>query len=266
MSQGVESMRKTYTYGEILFLVREEYLECRKLLDQMLKCIKINGEYKNAYITANLKKPRIVNSNEIDVLLKVEKECSLLNKIWYQILYDFHGKYLYRAELHLDLNQNNYNFIDNYINDEVGNKKKYIPKVEIKDEMTFSLLVNQLLASDLTQLNKGKVGWNHNTISMDFDKVFITSPLGHKSTICWSGLEDGIKYNVKEDFSNKLLEEILSLKIPRDALPDEWMQFIENHENKRQFIFDVSTNIDEDSGLLKVRRIDDNNNVKLIKR
>ena len=148
----------------------------------------------------------------------------------------------------------------------VGNKKKYIPQVEIKDEMTFSLLVNQLLASDLTQLNKEKIGWNHNTISMDFDKVFITSTLGYKSTICWSGLEDGIKYNVKEDFSNKLLEEILSLKIPRDALPDEWMQFIENHEKKRQFKFDISTNIDYNTGLLKVRRITKNNEAKFIKK
>lgn len=258
-------MRKTYTYGEILFLVREEYLECRKLLNQMLECIKIDGEYKNAFITANLKNPRIVNSNEIEVLLKIEKECSLLNKIWYEMLYDFNGKYLYSAEMLLRGNQTGYYFKDDYINDEVGNKKKYIPKVQIKDEMTFSLLVNQLLASDLAQLNKGKVGWNHNTISMDFDKVFITSPLGHKSTICWSGLEDGIKYNIKEDFSNKLIEEILSLKIPRDALPDEWMQFIENHEKNRNFQFDVSTNIDNNTGILKVRRMDDSK-VKLIKK
>ena len=75
-------MRKTYTYGEILLLVREEYLECKKLLNQMMECIKIKGEYTNAYITANLKDKRKVNSNEIEVLLRVEKECSLLNKIW----------------------------------------------------------------------------------------------------------------------------------------------------------------------------------------
>ena len=259
-------MRKTYTYGEILLLVREEYLECRKLLNQMLECIKINGEYTNAYITANLKDKRKVNSNEIEVLLKVEKDYSLISKIWNNLIYDYNSRYLYNAELLLRKIQNDYYFKDDYMNDMVGNKKKYIPQVEIKDEMTFSLLVNQLLASDLTQLNKEKIGWNHNTISMDFDKVFITSTLGYKSTICWSGLEDGIKYNVKEDFSNKLLEEILSLKIPRDALPDEWMQFIENHEKKRQFKFDISTNIDYNTGLLKVRRITKNNEAKFIKK
>ena len=83
--------------------------------------------------------------------------------------------------------------------------------------------------------------------------------------MCWSELEDGIKYNIKEDFSNKLIEEILSLKIPRDALPDEWMQFIENHEKNRNFQFDVSTNIDNNTGILKVRRTDDSK-VKLIKK
>ena len=258
-------MRKTYTYGEILLLVREEYLECRKLLNQMLECIKIDDNYQKAYVTANLNDKGRVNNKELEVMLNVEKKCSLLNKIWNEILYDFNGKYLYRAELLLKENENGYLFNADYLNDMVENKKKYIPQVKIKDEMTFSLLVNQLLASDLVQLNKGKVWWNHDTISMNFDKVFISSPLGHKSTICWSGLEDGIKYNVKEDFSNRLLEEILSLRIPRDALPDEWIQFIENHEKNRQFRFDVSTNIDNNMGFLKVRRIDENNKVKLIK-
>ena len=84
MPKGVGNMRKTYTYGEILLLVREEYLECRKLLNQMLECIKIDDDYQKAYLTANLKDKGRVNNKELEVMLKVEKKCSLLNKITFK--------------------------------------------------------------------------------------------------------------------------------------------------------------------------------------
>ena len=91
-------MKKYYKFGEILLAFREEYRECKYLLDELNKYINVESDINNFYFTGLLP-----DNDEVDDLknrrirLYVQKSYhDILKKIQY-LKYDWYCQFLYSA-------------------------------------------------------------------------------------------------------------------------------------------------------------------------
>lgn len=260
-------MKKKYKFGEILLILREEYKECKHILEEMNKCVSVDTSVDKYYFSGVL--AHECNSevkHENKIRLYVEKRYSeILKKIQY-LKYDWYNQYLYSAYYNVVKKEND---SCDLIYDEIltpVDGRKYIPKVEIIDEDKFSLLVDELLETDLMQLKAGYFKVNHDTISLGFDTAYISTPLGDDSTIYWNGINDELQYSVTRHQSPYLLEEILSLEISAEEIAPSWLELLNKHEDHHDLAFDVDINVQSNKGILQITDTDHKDIVMLAKK
>lgn len=254
-------MKKSYKFGEILLYLREEYKECNYLLEELKKYIHIPNN-KNFQFKGNIFK------EESKIKLIVEKEYSeILKKICW-LKYGWYSTFLYTAHFNVIRKENStYTLEENSLTTPIPDRKRFVPLVDILQQDKFDSLIDRLLSLDIMQMQKGVLYINHDLISLNLSRVFISSKLGYESFLRWDGNIDTIDYSIKKDFSPYLLERILYLEIPKDYIPQEWIQIFEKHESKfsDKIHFDVDINIPRKKGNLQ---IDTSNkkNIKLLRK
>lgn len=265
-------MKKYYKYGEMLLTLREEYRECKYLLDELNKYINVKSDNNHFYFTGLLSDDD--SSKELDgrrIRLFIEKRyLNILKKIEY-FKYNWYCQYLYSAFFNVKKEENGLYGLeyDNIFTPVDG--RKYIPEVQIVNQAKFSELIDKLFSSDLMQLKKGYFSNNHDSISLDFDMGFISTSLGDDSFIGWNSINDNLDYSITRHNSPVLIEEILSLEIPSDKISPEWLKLLEKHESifERELLFDVDINAQSKKGILQfsdIQRNSNNNVVKLLKK
>ena len=91
-------MKKYYKYGEIILALREEYKECKHLLDELNKCINIKSDNSNFYFTGLLSdNDKAQDLSDRKIRLFVEKRyLDVLKKIQY-LKYNWYVQFLYSA-------------------------------------------------------------------------------------------------------------------------------------------------------------------------
>ena len=263
-------MKKYYTFGEMIFALREEYKECKYLLDELNKLVNIEGDIKDSDFLMVIKEPDRENGI-IDKGLKlcVEKRyLEVFKKIQY-LKYNY--QYLYRAIFNVEKEENGlyglkYKDIFSH-----NNGKKYIPEVHITNPEKFSELVDELYSSYLAQLKTGYFKNNHDSIMMDFHLSYIDSTLGDRSIIIWNGYTDNLKYLITRHNSPHLIEEILNLEMPADKISPDWLELLERHDDllSKELLFDVDINTHSKKGILQVSEIEkktDKSIVRLLKK
>lgn len=262
-------MKKYYKYGEMILALREEYKECKHLLDELNKCINIKSDNSNFYFTVLLSDDdKVQDLSDRKILLFVEKRyLDVLKKIQY-LKYNWYVQFLYSAFFIAEKKDNGLYGLEYKDILTPVDGKKYIPKVEIIDQDKFSELVDELLLTDLMQLKQGYFSNNHNNISLNFDDAYISTLLGDKSFITWNGIHDNFKYLITRHNSPALIEEILSLEMPADKISQDWLRLLEKHENDfdGEVLFDVDINAQSRKGILEISDIKNNRVVKLLKK
>jgi hypothetical protein len=261
-------MKKYYRYGEMILALREEYQECRKLLDELNDCVNIKTDYSDFYFTGLLSyDDKIQDLSDRKIKLVVEKRyLDILKKVQY-LKHDWYGQFLYIASFVADKKDNGlYGLKYNDISTPVD-KKKYIPEVEVINQTKFSELVDELFSSDLMQLRSGYFKNNHDIISLDFGSAYISTSLGDNSFITWNGIQDYFNYSITRHNSPALIENILSLEIPADKISSDWLKLLEKHENifDNNLLFNVDINAQSKKGILEISDIEDKHEVKLLK-
>lgn len=258
-------MKRYYKFGEIILALREEYKECKPLLEELSKNIGVNPQGKY-YFTGHLSLDnKVKNLEDRKIQLHVEKEyLNILKKIQY-LKHDWYGAYLYTAIFDVQKEPNGLYGLkyDNIFTPVDG--KKFVPGVEIKDQVQFSKVVDELLSKDLLNLKAGHFNHNGDRIILNFDNAYISTPLGNKSTISWDGITDDINYSITKDSSPSLIENILSLEMPVDKISHQWVEMLEKHENIFGEVFDVDINAQEQKGVLKVSSIERMSNITFVK-
>ena len=265
-------MKKYYTYGEMLLTLREEYRECKHLLDELNKHINIKSDNNHFHFTGLLSDDD--RSKELDdrrIRLFIEKRyLNILKKIEY-LKYNWYCQYLYSAFFNVERDENGlYGLKYDDIFTPVDGKK-YIPEVQVVDQERFSELIDELFSSDLMQLKEGYFSNNHDSISLNFDSACIRTTLGDDSFIGWNGINDNLDYSITRHNSPSLIEDILSLEIPADKISSDWLKLLEKHENSfnSELIFDVDINAQSRKGILQIsdiKRNDNNSVVKLLRK
>lgn len=261
-------MKKKYKFGEIMLILREEYKDCKHILDQLKECISLENTDDTFFFRGFL--GSYSDLKELDmpkIVLIVEKRyLDILKKIQY-LKYKWYNQYLYRALFDVVKGENGlYNFVYDDMLTPVDNKK-YIPKIEILDQDKFSNLVDELFSSDLMKLEPGDFHVNYDSITLDFDDVFIKTKLGDGTLISWNGIDDTFEYSVTRHHCPFLLEEILSLEIPAEEISPSWLQLLQKHENDfdSDLLFDVDINVQRKKGVLQFSDIENNKIIKLKK-
>lgn len=265
-------MKKYYKCGEIILALREEYKECKQLLNELNNCINIKTENSNFYFTGLLSEDKNTQDlNDRRIRLFVEKKyLDIMKKIQY-LKYNWYEQFLYSAVFLTEKKENGlYGLKYKDISTPVDGKK-YIPEVEIIDQTKFSQLIDELFSSDLMQLKEGYFSNNHDNISLNFDHAYISTPLGDDSFISWNGTNDSFKYSITRHNSPILISEILSLEIPSDKISADWLSLLEKHESiiEKEIVFDVDINAQSKKGILHVSDIkiyDNKSVVKLLKK
>lgn len=265
-------MKKYYKFGEIILALREEYKECKQLLNELNKCINIKTENSNFYFTGLLSEDKKTqNLNDRRIRLFVEKKyLDILKKIQY-LRYNWYEQFLYSAFFLTEKKDNGlYELKYEDILTPVDGRK-YIPEVKIIDQIKFSQFIDELFSSNLMQLTEGYFSNNHDNISLNFDYAYINTPLGDDSFISWNGINDIFKYSITRHNSPVLIEEIFSLEISSDKISLDWLRLLEKYENifEKEVLFDVDINVQSKKGILQVSDIKTNDNnsvVKLIKK
>lgn len=261
-------MKKYYKCGEMLLALREEYRECKHLLDELNKYINVESDFNNFHFTGLLS-----DNDEVDGLknrrirLYVEKRyLDILKKIQY-LKYDWYCQYLYSAFFNVEREENGlYELKYDDIPTPVDGRK-YVPEVQIVNQEIFSELIDELLSCDLMQLKEGCFRNNHDIISLDFDRAFISTTLGDKSFIGWNGINDNFDYSITRHNSPALIKEIFSLEIPADKISPDWLKLLEKHENifDKELSFDVDMNAQSRKGILQISDIERKSHINLVK-
>jgi len=262
-------MKKTYKFGEMMMALREEFKECKYLLDELNKCISIETNYSDAYFSASLScDNNIQELKDREIKLFVEKKYLNILKKLQHLKYDWYSKYLYKSIFMVERQDGDIYGLsyDNILTPVDG--KKYIPQIEIIDQNKFSSLIDELFSSDLMLLKSGYFTSNHDTILLNFDNALVSTPLGDSSFMSWNGINDQFNYYITRHSCPKLIEDILSLEMPADRISSDWLKLLEKHKNAfgTELVFDVDVNTKSRKGILYVSEIGNNGVVKLIRK
>lgn len=265
-------LKQYYKFGEIILALREEYSECKHLLDELNKQINVGPEVTNYYFSGLLKQSNPGNNHEnARIRLYVQKRyIDVLKKIQH-IRHDWYAQYLYSAIFNVEKESDDlYGLKYDDIFTPVDGRK-YIPEVQINNKEEFSKLINELFSTDLMQLTDSYFTINSDHISLNFDEAFISTQLGTESFVHWDGIADTFKYSVKRDNSPSLLEDIFELEIPTNKLSPDWLKILEKHEYifNKELLFSVDENVQSKKGVLQISDIDrsgDSNFVRFLKK
>ncbi len=224
-------MKKYYQFGEIMLALREEYRECKHLLEELDKCVRPDQSAVNYNFTGLLSYDD--NSESIDdrkIRLLVEKRYNEVIKKIHHITGNTYGADLYRAIFNAEKQENGlYGLkLDDYPSP--YQNIRYIPEVKIKEQVKFSELVEKLFSSDLMKAKRRSFEINHDSVSVDFRYAMINSTLGD-AYIYWDSQTDNFDYSTNEYNNPYLLDEIFELEIPADRISDDWLKILEKHED-----------------------------------
>lgn len=265
-------MKKYYKYGEMLLVLRKEYRECKYLLDELNKYVNVKSNNSNYYFTGLLTDDdKTQETDDRRIILFVEKKyLDILKRIQY-LKYNWYSQYLYSAFFNIERKNNGLYGLEYSDIFTPVDGRKYIPEVEIINQVKFSKLIDELVSSDLMQLKRGYFSNNHNSISLDFDRAYIRTSLGDDSFIAWNGINDNFEYSITRHNSPSLIEDILSLEIPADKVSPDWSKLLEKHESifDKEILFDVDIDVQSKKGILEVfdlKKNSNNNVVKLLKK
>ncbi len=264
-------MKKYYKFGEILLALREEYRECKHLLDELNKYINVESDINNFYFTGLL-----LDNDEVDGLknrrnrrirLYVQKSYhDILKKIQY-LKYGWYCQFLYSAFFNVEKEENGLYGLKYYDIFTPVDGRKYIPEVQIVEQEKFSELIDELFSSDLMRLKRGHFNNNHDRISLNFDRARIYTTLGDESFVEWNGINDSFNYLITRHNSPALIKDIFSLEIPADKISPDWLKLLEKHENvfDKDLLFDVDINAHSRKGILQVSDIERKSHINLVK-
>lgn len=259
-------MKKKYKFGEMLLILREEYKDCKRILNQLRKYVSVEGDNNLICFRGSLKMDSESSKDEFTrIFLMVEKRYLDLLKKYQYLKYDWYGRYLYRASFNIEKGDNGIYKLsyDDILTPVDG--KKYIPKVEILDQNKFSALIDKLFESDLMRLKYGNFSVNLDNIQLDFDCGSIDS---FGSSISWYGVDDTFRYSMPNNKNLSLLEEMLEFEIYAEDISPSWLELLQKHENDfdSNLTFGLDTGIKSKKGILKISDIKDNKVIKLTKK
>ena len=149
-------MKKYYKFGEIILALREEYKECKGILDELKSCINVKSDYNNFYFSGKLSDDTSsTNLNDRKLRLIVEKNyLDILKKIQH-LRYSWYAQYLYSAMFYAEKKDNGLYELEYDNRLTPFDRKKYRPEVDINDQSKFSELIDELLSYDLFQVKEG---------------------------------------------------------------------------------------------------------------
>lgn len=226
-------MQKYYNFGDLLITLRDEYMSCNTLLEELKKYIEIKSEYENMYFTGFLTDDGTAsNSYERFLRLDVEKKYNKLLKKVQELRYNWYSMYFYTAQFVFNKNEDGLYIPTYFLNITPLDGKKYVPKVEITNPEKFSNIMDQIYSSDLMQVQRGNFNMNKDGIYLDFERVHISSQIEGGTRVYWYGSTDECSCSSDGYISPSLIADILSLKLPSDRISDDWLKLLEKHESE----------------------------------
>ena len=264
-------MKKYYKFGEIILALREEYQECRHMLDELKDCINVKSDNSKFYFTGLLSNddgPQDLSDRKIRLFVE-KRYLDILKKVQY-LKHDWYGKFLYSAFFVADKKDNGLYGLEYDDIFTPVDRKKYIPEVQIVDQVKFSEIIDELFLSNLMQLKKGSFGNNHDIISLNFDSVYIST--SDASFIRWNGINDNFDYSISRcNFSPlipNLIEDILLLEIPADKISSDWLKILEKHESifDKKLLFQVDVDVRSKKGILGFSDAEDKGVMKILEK
>lgn len=224
-------MKKYYTYGEIFLVLREEYRECKRLLDNLHMCVLVKDvDVKNYYFSGILKTP----GADSQVRLVVERRYADILKKIREFKHSVDGIYFYKAFFYAK-QQRNGSYDLEYRSAYAPDVKKYIPEIKITYPEGLKEYVNEILRTDLMQAQSRVFKNNHNHINLYFDHADISTPLGDESSLSLDCENSSVRYSINEHRSmyrhnpDYLIYDILYLQIPSDDISPDWLKLLEKH-------------------------------------
>ena len=219
---------KTYEFGKIMLVLRQEYMNYKSILDRLNNCVNVESEGVNHFFSGALASDR----SDACVKLFVEKEYNKLFKRYKYRLYKF---YAYTAIY--DTYKSNHNLYSFKLNKSgLFDSKEFNPTIDIIDKEKFSNLVDELLSSDLMKLKMhNNVGIDQDTFGYDFGRFEISSSIGNSiensSSLVWNGFNDNIECYFPENACYGYIIDILKLKVPASVIPNDLLMLLEKYDN-----------------------------------
>jgi len=218
-------MKKTYTFGEMLYALREEYNSCKPILEELRDCVYVDDSVAKCNVTGVLK----FAQKDKGIELVAEKDYpDVLKKINSRV-YSFYGRLKYIARFDLNNHDGIYGFDYREIPSPISNKKLYIPKVEIKDQDKVAYLVDELYKTEIMQLEESHFNFNNDSVFFYFDRF---DCFNNKGDFRWDGMNDIVGYSMPKSCYPFEAVSMFTLKMHSDDLSKEWLQILEKHECK----------------------------------
>ena len=265
-------MKRNYKYGEMILLLREEYKECKRILDEISKYVVVSPDCTHYYFDGKLVDRGRIYENSMIRLNVIKKYFYFLRKIGYAHCYYSHTANFNIVENEDGLYEPKYysRLYHKYLDKNDIEKEMYVPDVQVTDQIKFSELVHELLSSDLMQLEAGHFSNNYRIIDLDFDEAWISFAnflRGGNSFIAWNGRKDTFEYEMSKYNSSTLINDMLSSEISADNISPGWLSIFEKHEDVfgKEVFFDVDKNIILKNGTLQIADIEQTDNYNVVK-
>lgn len=253
-------MKKYYQFGEIMLALREEYRDCKHLLEELKDCVSpelsVNDYYFTGLLAHDLSEVNVEFDRKI-VLYTMKEYNKILKKI-----HDVTGNRwwldLYSAAFYAEKQENGLYGIKQDNSFSPYENRRYRPEVEIIDKEKFSSLIEKLLTSDIMHTQGKCFEFNHDSIMLEFDYAAIQSSLGWDSRIIWNGETDRFDYSIAREESPYLIESIFELEIPAEKISEDWLKILEKHEDMfdKELLFSVDENVQSRKGTLQLHDIE----------
>lgn len=240
--------RDYYTFLEIIIMLRDEYNNVFKLLDDLSKNITIDSKYSNSFDMRLALKDEFLNVPR--VVLFVSKKTNspgvVFRKFMNKYFYDDLRRIIDNATFILD-DSDEVSF-RHYR--ELHLKNEFSPNVSIIDENKFCEDYNKLRESSIFKLPFLQIKVNSNQrLFIGGESINLVTYDGYDKllNIKYDGCSDDIKIDSNIRYNNFLIEELLNTEISKSMLPNEYISLFSNNENNTNIEFngDMSGRKDE---------------------
>lgn len=240
--------RDYYTFLEIIIMLRDEYNNVFKLLDDLSKNITIDSKYSNSFDMRLALKDEFLNVPR--VVLFVSKKTNspgvAFRKFMNKHFYDDLRRIIDNATFILD-DSDEFSF-RHYR--ELHLKNEFSPNVSIIDEDKFCEDYNKLRESSIFKLPFLQIKVSSNqSLFLGGESIDLVTYYGYPKciNIKYDGCSDDIKIDSNIRYNKFLIEELLNTEISKSMLPDEYISLFSNNENDTNIEFngDMSGRKDE---------------------
>ena len=231
---------KYYTFIELTTALRKEYKETQELLKRLKKCIKIDTKYESDFDLSLILITGVDNEDDTSkVKLIVTKKTTTPAIAIRKFMNNYNLNNTRESKDEAIFILDEYNDFEFEQINKLDIEKAFTPNVLIEDKNEFINIYNELKQKKLFNLKELYVKINPKQIlCVDGDGIYLYNGDDKQEiNIKYDAKSDSIKIDSNTKYNTVFIENLLDTVISKDKFTLEYIDFLENTDEKEKYSF-----------------------------